>query len=600
MTTAEDELWELRQGGWGLERYVEEFLELSNRVSWHDASLGTCFHLGLNDKTIRCELPTGSYPLIELINLVLFLNGSDREVETVPKSCHPAPAGTSSASPAHPMPRTSAYLSNCSPHLPDSEDSPSSPLVPSSSSSSPLVPSSSSSSPLVLSSSSSSPLVLPSSSSLVPPSSSPLVPSSSALTERPQVPLGLLVDYEGMVWSRAPEPAPRQRPPVPAPRQRPRCLLLASALRCLLLASALRCLLLASALRCLLLASALPVPAPRQRPPVPAPRLRPPVPAPRLRPPVPAPRLRPPVPAPRQHPPVVAPRKLSPSFPLVLSSSALSERPRDAALPERPPVPVPSGSPEPLPVPSGSPEPLPVPSGSPEPLPVPSGSPEPLLVPSRSPEPLLVPSGSPEPLPFPSGSPEPLATTPPKSLHVMKSLPKKILGGGYPPWRPPKLPAPPWPPESPDPPGPPKLPDPPWSPELPDPPWPPELPDPPWPPELPDPPWPPELPAPPWPPELPAPPWLLEWAPPWRPPVLSCVRVPWGLQSAHPPSPLDVIRRGTRLLRGGGNVRLCLPLPCVSLPVLCAHIWSFLFHVIISLLVPVCVLIVNLIPGVSP
>ncbi len=203
MTTAEDELWELRQGGWGLERYVEEFLELSNRVSWHDASLGTCFHLGLNDKTIRCELPTGSYPLIELINLVLFLNGSDREVETVPKSCHPVPAGTRSDSPAHPMPRTSAYLSNCSPHLPDSEDSPSSPLVPSSSSSSPLV--------------------LPSSSSLAPPSSSSslLVPSSSALPERPQVPLGLLVDYEGMVWSPAPEPAPRQRPPVPAPRQRP-------------------------------------------------------------------------------------------------------------------------------------------------------------------------------------------------------------------------------------------------------------------------------------------------------------------------------------------------------------------------------------------
>ncbi len=520
MTTAEDELWELRQGGWGLERYVEEFLELSNRVSWHDASLGTCFHLGLNDKTIRCELPTGSYPLIELINLVLFLNGSDREVETVPKSCHPAPAGTSSASPAHPMPRTSAYLSNCSPHLPDSEDSPSSPLVPSSSSSSPLVPSSSSSSPLVLSSSSSSPLVLPSSSSLVPPSSSPLVPSSSALTERPQVPLGLLVDYEGMVWSRAPEPAPLQRPPVPAPLQRPP--VPAPRQRPPVPAPRQRP----------------PVPAPRQRPPVPAPRLRPPVPAPRLRPPVPAPRLRSPVPAPRRHPPVVAPRKLSPSFPLVLSSSALSEPPRDAALPERPPVPVPSGSPEPLPVPSGSPEPLPVPSGSPEPL----------LVPSSSPEPLLVPSSSPEPLPFPSGSPEPLATTPPKSLHVMKSLPKKILGGGYPPWRPPKLPAPPWPPESPDPPGPPKLP------------------APPWPPELPDPSWPPELPAPPWPPELPAPPWLLEWAPPWRPPVLSCVRVPWGLQSAHPPSPLDVIRRGTRLLRGGGNVRLCLPLPCVSLP----------------------------------
>ncbi len=88
---------------------------------------------------------------------------------------------------------------------------------------SPLAPPSSSSSPLVPSSSSSSPLVLPSSSSLVPPSSSlsPLVPSSSALPERPLVPLGLLVDYEGMVWSPALEPAPHQRPPVPAPRQRP-------------------------------------------------------------------------------------------------------------------------------------------------------------------------------------------------------------------------------------------------------------------------------------------------------------------------------------------------------------------------------------------
>ncbi len=562
MTTAEDELWELRQGGWGLERYVEEFLELSNRVSWHDASLGTCFHLGLNDKTIRCELPTGSYPLIELINLVLFLNGSDREVETVPKSCHPAPAGTSSASPAHPMPRTSAYLSNCSPHLPDSEDSPSSPLVPSSSSSSPLVPSSSSSSPLVLSSSSSSPLVLPSSSSLVPPSSFPLVPSSSALTERPQVPLGLLVDYEGMVWSRAPEPAPRQRPPVPAPLQRPPV----------------------PAPR-----QRPPVPAPHQRPPVPAPRLRPPVPAPRLRPPVPAPRLRPPVPAPRQHPPVVAPRKLSPSFPLVLSSSALSERPRDAALPERPPVPVPSGSPEPLPVPSGSPEPLPV------------------------------PSSSPELLPFPSGSPEPLATTPPKSLHVMKSLPKKILGGGATrhggrpssplhhgllsprihPGHPSSLlrhglPSPRihhghpssrihhGHPSSPIRHGRPSspirhgLPSPrirhghPSSPirhGLPSSPIRHGLPSPRIHHGHPSSPirhGRPSFPLRRGRPSFP----LRHGSWNWRRPggLLSCVRVPWGLQSAHPPSPLDVIRRGTRLLRGGGNVRLCLPLPCVSLP----------------------------------
>ncbi len=115
MTTAEDALWGLRQDGLNLERYVEEFLELSNRVSWHDVSLGACFHLRLNDKTIRGELHSGSYPLIELINLVLFLNGSDWEVEAIPESCHPAPAGTRSASPAHPMPRTSAYFSNGSP-----------------------------------------------------------------------------------------------------------------------------------------------------------------------------------------------------------------------------------------------------------------------------------------------------------------------------------------------------------------------------------------------------------------------------------------------------------------------------------------------------
>ncbi len=90
------------------------------------------------------------------------------------------------------------------------------------------------------------------------------------------VPLGLLVAYEGMRWSSAQVPAPRQRPPAPAPRQRP------------------------------------PVPAPKQRPPVPAPRQRPPVPAPRQRPPVPAPRQHPPVPAPRQRPPVLAPRQCPP------------------------------------------------------------------------------------------------------------------------------------------------------------------------------------------------------------------------------------------------------------------------------------------------
>ncbi len=93
-------------------------------------------------------------------------------------------------------------------------------------------------------------------------------------------------------------------------------------------------------------------------------------------------------------------------------------------------------------------------------------------------------------------------------------------------------------------------------------PWPPELPAPPWPPELPAPPWPPELPAPPWPPELPAPPW-----PPYclfrsggpRPVFLS-VSVLRGLQSAHPPSPMELLRLGTSLSGGGSYVRV---LSCV-------------------------------------
>ncbi len=55
MTSAEDALCGLRQGGLRLERYVEEFLEISNRMSWHEAALGACFLLGLDDEVIRCD-----------------------------------------------------------------------------------------------------------------------------------------------------------------------------------------------------------------------------------------------------------------------------------------------------------------------------------------------------------------------------------------------------------------------------------------------------------------------------------------------------------------------------------------------------------------
>ncbi len=85
------------------------------------------------------------------------------------------------------------------------------------------------------------------------------------------------------------------------------------------------------------------------------------------------------------------------------------------------------------------------------------------------------------------------------------------------------------------------------------------------------PPWPPELPAPPWPPELPAPPWppssLLHLdlglsVPLWRPrPVYVSVSVLWGLQSAHPPSLVVLLRHGTCLPGGGSYVR---DLSCAS------------------------------------
>ncbi len=107
MTSAEVALCGLRQGGLGLERYVEEFLEISNRMSWHEAALGACFLLGLDDEVIRCDLPVSDFPLIELINLILFLNCSDEEVEEIPRPRHPTTAGTRRISPAHPTPRTS-------------------------------------------------------------------------------------------------------------------------------------------------------------------------------------------------------------------------------------------------------------------------------------------------------------------------------------------------------------------------------------------------------------------------------------------------------------------------------------------------------------
>ncbi|KAL0194527.1 hypothetical protein M9458_008099, partial [Cirrhinus mrigala] len=111
-------LWCLRQGGRKLERYVEEFLELANQLSWHDAALGACFLMGLDEDIIRCDLHACDYPLIELVNVVLYLNGSDFEVEESQVFRRPAPSQARRIVSVNTMPGAPTYRANDSDRLP--------------------------------------------------------------------------------------------------------------------------------------------------------------------------------------------------------------------------------------------------------------------------------------------------------------------------------------------------------------------------------------------------------------------------------------------------------------------------------------------------
>ncbi len=96
----------------------------------------------------------------------------------------------------------------------------------------------------------------------------------------------------------------------------------------------------------------------------------------------------------------------------------------------------------------------------------------------------------------------------------------------------------------------------------------PDSPDSPWMPEAPDPPWTPKAPDPPWPPDLPAPPWVPERTPPWRSPVQA--QGPVRTPERPPPLPFRCYTARDAPIGGGGdvgNVRLCLPFPCVSTPI---------------------------------
>ncbi|ROL47044.1 hypothetical protein DPX16_20696 [Anabarilius grahami] len=91
--SVEDRLWTIRQDGRPLEKYVEEFAELFSKVSYFEAILNSCFLRGLNEDTIRFCEPECLYSLVESINLVLFLNGSEFEIEEVHRrSYSPRPA----------------------------------------------------------------------------------------------------------------------------------------------------------------------------------------------------------------------------------------------------------------------------------------------------------------------------------------------------------------------------------------------------------------------------------------------------------------------------------------------------------------------------
>ncbi len=101
MNWAEDKLWCLRQMGRLLERYVEEFIELSYWVSWHDAALGHVFRwVWMRIQSVAISLC--DFPLVELINLALYLNGSNFEVEEMKENNpHPAPSETHLSSSPH-------------------------------------------------------------------------------------------------------------------------------------------------------------------------------------------------------------------------------------------------------------------------------------------------------------------------------------------------------------------------------------------------------------------------------------------------------------------------------------------------------------------
>ncbi|KAL0176955.1 hypothetical protein M9458_029285 [Cirrhinus mrigala] len=435
MSWAEDALWRLRQDGRELERYVEEFIELSHQVGWHETSLGAVFVLGLDDETIRCELPTCSFPLIELINLILYLNGSDFEVEEVQspiRSHPPVSSQTQRHVPACPKPRTSTYRVNGSNRQPSPK----------------------------------SPVILQSSTAVLSPMRPASSPRSNPLAATPEPARKMAATPEpARKMAATPEPARKMAaPPEPARKMaatpEPARKMAATPESARKMAAKPESPVMIAGMNIMDRAIPLEFTAPIISPDSPKPPLVPSS--------LPEPLL---VPSSLPEPPLVPPSLPESSqvvavFPESSQVAAAATEPSQATAVVPESSHVTATSPESNQVPGAfhkprqSPEPAPPSARPPEPAPPSARPPEPAPPSARPPEPAPPSARPPEPAPHPA--------LPTAGSTV--NFPKKILGGGYPPW-PPELFTRPWPPEPPDPPWPPELSVRPWPPELPDPPW---------------------------------------------------------------------------------------------------------------------------------
>ncbi|ROK15699.1 hypothetical protein DPX16_10003 [Anabarilius grahami] len=207
---AEDRLYGFRQDG--LERYVEEFTELAYLANWPDAPLNACFLAGLDEGKIRFSEPACFFPLVEAINLILFLNGSDFVIEEVQEeSCSPRPVPTEiqAAWSVRQSPVSSACSSSGHPPdvLPDPHPKPASER----STARPKRPKKKKKAAEQFQSPAFSASVQSQS-----PAFSTSEPEPSLLVTPPPVPVGLLIEYEGMDWTPFPDPAPAFAEPAPA------------------------------------------------------------------------------------------------------------------------------------------------------------------------------------------------------------------------------------------------------------------------------------------------------------------------------------------------------------------------------------------------